>query len=60
MVKKTTENGKTLYVCEECGLKYVKERLAEKCEAWCRENNSCNLEITKHAIKLSAEKSRYS
>ncbi|MBU1017161.1 DUF2933 domain-containing protein [Patescibacteria group bacterium] len=40
-----------LYKCPECGLEYKEKEWAEKCEAWCRKNKSCNLEITKHAIK---------
>ena len=40
-----------LYACEECWLKYREKALAEKCEAWCREHKSCNLEITKHAVR---------
>jgi hypothetical protein len=38
------------WACEECKLKYRKKELAEKCEAWCKEHKSCNLEITKHAV----------
>lgn len=40
---------KTLYQCEECGFRYKDKEWAEKCEAWCREHHSCNLEITAHA-----------
>lgn len=40
-----------LYKCPECGLEYKEKEWAEKCEAWCRKNKNCNLEITKHAIK---------
>ncbi len=40
-----------LYKCKVCKMIYKKENLAEKCEDWCRENNSCNLEIIKYAIK---------
>ena len=25
------------------------------CEDWCRENNSCNVEITSHSIKKTLE-----
>ena len=39
------------YECEECKLVYKRRELAEKCEAWCKENKSCNLEITRHAVK---------
>lgn len=45
MVKEITQKEKTLYVCKECGFRYVEKEIAEKCEAWCREHQSCNLEI---------------
>ena len=38
-----------LYQCQECGFHYADKELAEKCEAWCREHKSCNIEITAHA-----------
>ena len=37
------------YECPECHLKYKEKEWAEKCEAWCKEHQSCNLEIIKHA-----------
>lgn len=40
----------SLYQCPECGLKYQEKEWAEKCENWCKEHKSCNLEIIKHAI----------
>jgi hypothetical protein len=42
-----------LYLCEECKLLYRKEHWAQKCEDWCRERGSCNLEIMKHAVNKS-------
>ncbi len=47
MVKKV----KNFWICEECKLKYKEKKWAEKCEAWCRKHKTCNLKITKHAIK---------
>lgn len=41
-------------VCPECGMQYREHEWAKKCEAWCREHKSCNLEIIKHAINTSA------
>lgn len=35
-----------LYMCNECKLHYIEKESAERCEAWCRGHNSCNLEIT--------------
>ncbi|MBI2577569.1 MAG: hypothetical protein HYV77_01860 [Candidatus Wildermuthbacteria bacterium] len=34
--------------CKECGFRYIEKEWAEKCEAWCREHKSCNLEIISH------------
>jgi len=45
------ENNKNYYKCKICKLIYKNKIWAEKCEKWCRENNSCNLKITKYAIK---------
>jgi hypothetical protein len=42
-----------LFLCEECELLYTEEHWAQKCEDWCRERRSCNLEITKHAVNKS-------
>ena len=51
MVKEETKKGKNYFVCEECGFYYETEDLAQKCEAFCKEHNSCSLEITKHAVQ---------
>ena len=51
MVKIIKEDNNELYQCEECGFKYKEREWAEKCEAWCKEHKSCNLEITQHAIQ---------
>lgn len=42
-----------VYKCPECGFLYKEKEWAKKCENWCREYKSCNLEITQHAIKES-------
>ena len=39
------------YTCPQCRFVYRDENLAKKCELWCKEHHTCNLEITKHAIK---------
>lgn len=49
MVNVTEKENKALYQCEECGFHYADKDLAEKCEAWCREHKSCNIEIMAHA-----------
>lgn len=43
--------SKELYQCEECGFHYEDQKLAEKCEAWCKEHKSCNIEITTSAVE---------
>ena len=49
---KIIEKGsKKYYQCEECFHIYETEELVNKCEAWCKEYKSCNLEIVKHSIK---------
>jgi len=39
-----------VYQCPECGFKYQEKEWAEKCEAWCKEHKTCNLEIIEHAV----------
>ena len=51
MVKVTKENNSERYQCEECGFHYEVRETAEKCEAWCKEHHSCNLEIVKDAVE---------
>lgn len=36
--------------CPECGFNYKEKEWADKCEAWCREHKTCNLEIINHAV----------
>lgn len=43
--------NKKTYECPECGLHYEDKGQVEKCEAWCKEHKSCNLEITSNAIE---------
>ena len=66
MVKIIQQENKVLYQCGECGFKYedgstsfdpaqdksltTGREWAEKCEAWCKEHKSCNLEIIEHAM----------
>ncbi len=50
MVKIIQQQSQELYQCGECGLQYKEKGLAEKCEAWCREHHSCNIEIIARAI----------
>lgn len=43
-------NQNKVFVCPECGLKYKEREWAKKCQAWCGEHKSCNVEIIKQAI----------
>ncbi len=52
MATELQRNGTTYYVCDVCGFAYKQRELAEKCQSWCSEKNSCNLEITQHAVPL--------
>ena len=52
MVKKIKKENKIYYLCEACKFFYKKKEIAEKCQKWCEEHNSCNLEIIKHAVQL--------
>jgi hypothetical protein len=40
-----------IYQCEKCKFIYKTEKIAKKCEAWCKKYNSCNLNIIRHAIE---------
>ena len=52
MVREIKREDKGLFICEECGLAYEQKEWAEKCQQWCRENQSCNLEIIQHSVPL--------
>lgn len=43
-------SAENLFTCPLCGLRYRTKDLAERCQAWCREHKSCNLEIIQHAV----------
>lgn len=50
MAREIEKNGKLYFQCEECKFLYSDREWAEKCEAWCKEHDSCNVEITGHAV----------
>ena len=50
MVQTILKDNAEWYLCMECGFRYAEREWAEKCEAWCKEHRSCNLEITAHAV----------
>ncbi len=51
MTKAKEQKSAKTYQCGECGLSYKDKEISEKCQAWCKEHKSCNLEIIKHSIK---------
>jgi len=51
MVNGTFILGKTYYQCEICKFYYESKQWAKACQAWCKEHNSYNIEITKHAVQ---------
>lgn len=55
MVKELHRNNKILYICEACGFAYEQKEWAQKCQEWCEGHNSCNLEITEHAVPLETD-----
>lgn len=52
MPRTAKKQVKTYSQCPECGLFYEEKKWANKCQAWCKEHKSCNLEITSHAVSL--------
>ncbi len=49
IISTQNKNGKMkAYICSECGYEYKEKEWAEKCQKWCSEHKSCNLEIIKH------------
>lgn len=55
MVNIIKKNKSVYYQCEECRLIYKDKGWADKCEKWCRENRSCNLNIVKHSINKNTK-----
>lgn len=46
------EKSSSIYVCKVCGFSYREKEIAERCEAWCGEHKSCNLDIISHAVEM--------
>ena len=53
MVKEILKAGKKYFQCNECKLFYKNRNIAEKCENWCKEHNSCKLEIIKNNVEIN-------
>ncbi len=54
MVTEIRKGSRRLYICDVCGFAYAERKWAERCQKWCEEHHSCNLDITKHAVSTSA------
>ncbi len=52
MVNEETRNGKVYYQCNICKFYYKEKKWAEKCEVWCDENPSCNIDVVKYAVNI--------
>lgn len=55
MTQEVNKDGKFLHRCEECNLLYHDSEKAQKCEEWCKEHHSCNLELIKDAVEAELE-----
>jgi len=53
MVKEENLSMGKVFICQKCGFNYKEKQWTERCENWCKEHHSCNIEITKHAIDIS-------
>jgi len=51
MVKKNKKEKKILFQCEECKLFYENKKLAEKCDAYCKEHHACNIELIANSVR---------
>ena len=56
MVQEIKRNNRAYYVCTTCKLSYEDISWAEKCETWCRDHNSCSLEVTLHSEEALARR----
>ena len=52
MAKESVKNKNSYFNCKEYGFLYKDSEWADKCEKWCKEKHSCNIEITKHAVRI--------
>ncbi len=53
MVKEKQTDNKKLYECQSYCLTYKDKKWAEKCEAWCKEHDSCNVRISCYSLEHS-------
>jgi hypothetical protein len=59
MNTKSKKENVQLYKCPECRLNYKEKEWMNKCEAWCKEHHSCNLEITRFQMCRHTARTRW-
>ncbi len=52
------KNEAELYQCPVCGLHYRDEGTARQCEAFCKANNACSLEISMKSVEAEEAKAK--
>lgn len=51
MVTEKQIGGKTVFLCDICGLGYLDKETAQKCEDWCGKNpGTCSFQISQKAV----------
>jgi len=50
MASRITKENDLLFQCDECRMLYKELKWALKCEAFCKKNRQCSLEIMEHAV----------
>ena len=56
MVEETNLEGKIVFKCMKCGWIYRDEESAMKCQQWCEKHDSCDMELTRHSLKMKGGK----
>lgn len=56
MAKERIINEFKIHQCDSCCSSYKDKKFAEKCEAWCKEHDSCNKKITCYSLGHKEEK----
>jgi len=39
------------FLCFRCNLTYESQSLAKRCDTWCRDNDSCNVEVASQSLE---------
>lgn len=50
LVSTIVKSGRSLFLCDVCGLGYADTPTAQECQNWCEKYPSCNLAISRKAI----------